>query len=82
MQIPQDAHLYYITELQLRRLKLVTASVAREIEAQQYISDTEEDRIKSQVTQEQLSEEVPPFEPSSEEIAAHDLAMEMGDERA
>lgn len=83
MQIPQDAHLYYITDLQLRRLKLVTAIVAREIEAQQYISDADEKRVLSEQVQEQIKKDREEFFPEDEEsVKAHDLAMEMGDERA
>lgn len=46
MKIPPDCRLYYISDIQIRRLKMLKATVVAEIEQQQYISDQEEARLK------------------------------------
>lgn len=52
MKIPDGHSLYYISDLQIKRLKLVNASIAGEIMNQQFISDEEEARISREITEE------------------------------
>lgn len=54
MKIPNTCTLYYISDIQMRRLKLIKATVVNEIANQQYISDEQEAKIRQEMTQEDV----------------------------
>ena len=53
MNLPADCKLYYISDIQMRRLKLLKVTVVAEIANQEYMSDEEEARLRQEITEEE-----------------------------
>ena len=53
MKLTPDYKLYYISDIQMRRLKLLKVTVVAEIANQEYMSDEEEARLRQEITEEE-----------------------------